>query len=113
VGEAFARRVDQIALILIYAVIAYLVFVPRYFTPVMLIVFLALKHALTAIKVLNNPRPAQPPPTWPAWPAWFSGFTFFHNRQFGGWLILGLIVDTLLHVIPFTAALIARYWPPL
>ena len=27
-------------------------------------------------------------------------------------LILGLIVDTLLHVIPFTAALIARYWPP-
>jgi hypothetical protein len=28
-------------------------------------------------------------------------------------LILGLIVDTLLHVIPFTADLIARYWPPI
>jgi 1,4-dihydroxy-2-naphthoate octaprenyltransferase len=113
VGEAFARRVDQIVLVLIYAVIAYLVFVPRYFTPVMLIVFLAFKHALNAIKVLNSPRPMQPPPSWPAWPAWFSGFTFFHNRQFGGWLILGLIVDTLFHVIPFTAALIARYWPPM
>jgi 1,4-dihydroxy-2-naphthoate octaprenyltransferase len=79
----------------------------------MLIVFLAFKHAWTAIKLLNNPRPPQAPPNWPAWPTWFSGFTFYHNRQFGGWLILGLIVDTLLHVIPFTADLIARYWPPI
>ena len=70
VGEAFARRVDQAALILIYVIIAYLVFVPRYFTPVMLIVFLAFKHALTAIKVLNSPRPSQAPEGWPAWPAW-------------------------------------------
>ena len=113
VGEAFARRVDQIAVLLIYAIIAYLVFVPRYFTPVMLIVFLAFRHALNAVKLLNNPRPANPPPGYPAWPTWFSAVTFFHNRQFGGWLILGLIVDTLLHVIPFTAALIARYWPPM
>ncbi len=113
VGEAFARRVDQAALILIYAVIVYLVFVPRYFTPVMLIVFLAFKHAFNAIKVLNSPRPKQPPQGYPVWPTWFSAVTFFHNRQFGGWLILGLIVDTLLHVIPFTADLIARYWPPM
>jgi len=113
VGEAFARRVDQVALILIYAVIVYLVFVPRYFTPVMLIVFLAFRYALTAIKVLNSPRPAEPPSWWTAWPTWFSGFCFAHNRQFGGWLILGLIVDTLLHVVPFTADLIARYWSPM
>jgi len=113
VGEAFARRVDQIALVLIYAVIAYLVFIPHYFTPVMLIVFLAFKHALSAIRLLNNPRPKQPPQGYPAWPTWFAAVTFFHNRQFGGWLILGLIVDTLLHVIPFTASLIAHYWPPM
>jgi 1,4-dihydroxy-2-naphthoate octaprenyltransferase len=110
VGEAFARRVDQAAVLLIYIVIAYLVFVPHYFTPVMLIVFFAFKHALNAVKLLNNPRPAQPPQGYPAWPTWFSAVTFFHNRQFGGWLILGLLVDTLLHVIPFTANLIARYW---
>lgn len=113
VGEAVARRVDQIAILLIYAVIAYLVFVPRYFTPVMLIVFLAFKHAWNAVKLLNKPRPAGPPPGYPAWPTWFSAAAFFHNRQFGGWLILGLIVDTLLHVIPVTATLIARYWPPM
>jgi hypothetical protein len=26
---------------------------------------------------------------------------FFHNRQFGGWLILSLIVDTVMRVILF------------
>lgn len=113
VGEAIARRVDQAAILLIYAVIVYLVFVPRYFTPVMLVVFLAFRHALNAIRRLNVPRPAKAPDGYPAWPTWFSAVTFFHNRQFGGWLILGLIVDTLLHVIPFTADLITRYWPPM
>lgn len=105
VGEAFARRVDQAALILIYAVILYLVFVPRYFTPAMLIVFFAFKHAWSAIKLLNNPRPAAPPPGYPAWPTWFSAATFFHNRQFGGLLILGLIIDALLRVY------LPSFWP--
>lgn len=111
VGEAVARRVDQFAVVMIYIVILYLVFVARYFTPVMLIVFFAVKEALTLLKVLNNPKPPAPPEGWPAWPAWFSGFAFQHNRQFGGYILLGLIVDALLHVIPFTADLINRYWP--
>ena len=113
VGERTARLVDQVAILLIYAVILYLVFVPRYFTPVMLIVFFAFKHAISAIRLLNKPRPASPPAGYPAWPTWFSATTFFHNRQFGGLLILGLITDAVLHVLPFTADLIARYWPPM
>jgi 1,4-dihydroxy-2-naphthoate octaprenyltransferase len=113
VGEAAARRVDQVAVILIYVVIAYLVFVPRYFTPVMLVVFFAAKDAIQAIKVLNHPKPDEAPEGWPAWPTWFSGFAFIHNRQFGGFILIGLIVDALLHVIPFTTDLIARYWPPM
>jgi 1,4-dihydroxy-2-naphthoate octaprenyltransferase len=107
VGEAAARRVDQIAIVLIYAVILYLVFVPRYFTPVMLVVFLAYKDALNVLKVLNMPRPAQPPEGWPAWPAWFSGFAFQHNRHFGGYILLGLIVDALLR------AFLPSFWPVL
>src|SRR3990172_12341941 len=58
-GEAFARRVDQAAIILIYVIITYLVFVPRYFTTVMLIVFMAIKPAINAVKLLNKPRPSQ------------------------------------------------------
>jgi 1,4-dihydroxy-2-naphthoate octaprenyltransferase len=113
VGERTARLVDQVALLLIYAVIDYLVFVPRYFTPVMLIVFFAFKHALSAIRLLHKHRPNAAPPGYPAWPTWFSAVTFYHNRQFGGLLILGLIIDSVLHVLPFTADLIARYWPPM
>jgi 1,4-dihydroxy-2-naphthoate octaprenyltransferase len=113
VGEAVARRVDQFAVIMIYVVIAYLVFVPQYFTPVMLIVFFAIKDAIRFIKVMNHPKPPQPPEKWPAWPVWFSGFAFQHNRQFGGYILLGLLVDALLHVIPFTNDLINRYWSSL
>lgn len=107
VGEAFARRVDQIAILLIYVVIAYLVFVPRYFTPAMLIVFLAFRYAWNAVKLLNKPRPAASPEGYPAWPVWFSGAAFFHNRQFGGYILLGLIMDALLRTY------LPTFWPGL
>ncbi|HSM70095.1 MAG TPA: prenyltransferase [Anaerolineales bacterium] len=98
-GEAFARRTDQFAVIMIYAVILYLVFVTRYFTPAMLIVFLAYKDALTFFKVLNNPKPETPPEeAKDFWPVWFSGFAFQHNRQFGGYILMGLIIDALLRI---------------
>lgn len=97
-GEAVARRVDQIAVVMIYAVILYLVFVTRYFTPAMLIVFLAYKDALNFFKVLNNPKPDKAPEGWTPWPVWFSGFAFQHNRQFGGYILLGLLIDALLRI---------------
>ena len=105
VGEKAARYIDMAALVLIYAVIIYLIFVPRYFTPVMLVVFLAGKRLLMALQVLGKPRPAAPPEGYPAWPTWFSGFAFYHNRMFGGLFILGLIVDTVLRV------LVSGFWP--
>jgi 1,4-dihydroxy-2-naphthoate octaprenyltransferase len=111
-GERTASVVDQAAILLIYAVIAWLVFVPRYFTPILLIVFFAFKYAVRALRLLASPRPATAPAGYPGWPTWFSAVTFFHNRQFGGLLILGLIIDAVLHVIPYTAALILRFWPP-
>lgn len=96
VGEKFARRVDQIAIALIYVVTLFLI-LDGFFTPVMLIVFLAYKEALAVIKVLNNPKPAEAPEFAKAfWPVWFSGFAFQHNRKFGGYLILGLIADALI-----------------
>lgn len=98
IGETAARYVNIAALVLIYAVILFLIFVPRYFTPVMLIVFLAGKRLLVALGVLSKPRPGEPPEGYPAWPTWFSGFAFYHNRMFGGLFILGLIVDTILRV---------------
>ncbi len=98
IGEKAARYVNMAALILSYLTVLFLIFVPHYFTPVMLIVFLAGKRALLALGVLTKPRPAEPPKEWPAWPTWFSGFAFYHNRLFGGLLILGILADTLLRI---------------
>ncbi len=95
VGEANARRVNQVAVVLIYLVTLYLV-LDGYFTPVMLLIFLAYKEALMLIGVMNKPKPAEAPEGWPAWPVWFSGFAFQHNRKFGGYLILGLILELLI-----------------
>jgi hypothetical protein len=64
----------------------------------MLIVFTAFRHAWSAIKLLDNPRPVAPAAGYPAWPTWFSAAIFFHNRQFSGLLILGLIIDALLRL---------------
>jgi 1,4-dihydroxy-2-naphthoate octaprenyltransferase len=108
VGEKFARVVNQLAVILTYAVIVYLVVV-HYFTPILLIVFFAGKRALLVLGVLSKPRPIEPPKEWPAWPTWFSGFAFYHNRMFGGLLVLGLILDSALHI--FAPDLITKYWP--
>jgi 1,4-dihydroxy-2-naphthoate octaprenyltransferase len=98
IGEKAARYLNIAVFILIYAVILYLVFVPRYFTPVMLIVFLAGKRLLYAVGVLTKPRPAEPPKEWPGWPTWFSGFAFYHNRLFSNLLVLGVLADTLLRI---------------
>jgi len=98
IGEKAARYVNIGVLVLIYLVILYLIFITRFFTPVMLIILLAGKRLLLAISVHTKPRPAEPPKEWPAWPTWFSGFAFYHNRLFGGLLILGLVADTLLRI---------------
>jgi 1,4-dihydroxy-2-naphthoate octaprenyltransferase len=107
VGEAFARRTNQFAIVMIYVVIAYLIFVPHYFTPVLLLPFIALKDAWKALKVLNEPKPAEAPEGWPGWPVWFSAFAFLHNRNFGGLLVLSLIIDALLRVF------LPNFWPVL
>jgi len=104
-GEKAARYINIASMVLIYVVIVYLIFVPRYFTPIMLIVFLAGKKLLVALGVLAKPRPAEPPEGYPLWPTWFSAFNFSHNRSFGGLFILGLAVDTLLRIF------LPAFWP--
>lgn len=104
-GEKASRYVNMACLVLIYLVILYLVFVPRYFTPVMLIVFLAGKRLVTALGVLSKPRPGEAPEGYPLWPTWFSAFAFHHNRLFGGLFILGLIIDTILRLV------VSDFWP--
>ena len=105
IGEKAARYLNMAVLVLIYVVILYLVFVPRFITPVMLIVFLAGKRLLYAVGVHAKPRPAEPPKEWPAWPVWFAGFAFYHNRLFSNLFLLGLAADVALRIF------LPAFWP--
>jgi 1,4-dihydroxy-2-naphthoate octaprenyltransferase len=98
IGEKAARYINMAVIVLIYLVILYLIFIPRFFTPVLLIVFLAGKRIVLAVGVHTKPRPAEPPKEWPGWPTWFSGFAFFHNRLFSDLFVIGILADCLLRI---------------
>jgi 1,4-dihydroxy-2-naphthoate octaprenyltransferase len=98
IGETAARYLNITAILLAYAITVYLVFGPRFLTPVMLIVFFAVKPAWTAIKRLSQPRPTQPPEGYPIWPRWFSTVSFVHNRNFGNLFVLGVLLDSILRI---------------
>jgi 1,4-dihydroxy-2-naphthoate octaprenyltransferase len=95
-GEPAARYVTMGAIILSYLIIIYLIFVPHFFTPVLLLILVAIKPAQKAIDRLSKPRPDGPPTGYPIWPRWFSTVCFVHNRVFSNWFVLALIVDTLI-----------------
>ncbi|NJD59675.1 MAG: prenyltransferase [Anaerolineae bacterium] len=105
IGQTAARYVNIAALVLIYLVVLYLIFIPQYFTPLMLIIFFAIRRLITAIKILSKPRPEVAPPGFPFWPTFFSAFNFNHNRLVGGLFILGLNGDTLLRIF------LPTFWP--
>ncbi len=95
-GETLARYVTMSSILISYVIMLYLVFAIHFFTPVMLLVFLAYKPALVALQRLSKPRPSQPPAGYPIWPRWFSTVCFVHNRAFSNYFVLALIVDTVL-----------------
>lgn len=96
IGESAARYVTISAILLSYAITLYLIFVTHFFTPIMLLIFVAIKPARTALQRLLKPRPSAPPEGYPIWPRWYSTVCFVHNRVFSNYFVLALIIDTLL-----------------
>ncbi len=95
VGQTFARLTNMTMFVFIYGVIIYLAIV-GYFSTFILLPLFALRRAFFAFAVLSKPRPDGPPKGFEAfWPTWFSGFSFYHNRLFGGLFILGVLLDAL------------------
>jgi len=105
IGEKAARYLNIAVMILIYFVILYLVFIPRYFTPAMLVILLAVKRLVLAIRVHTQPKPEKAPEDFEYWPTWFAAVGFYHNRALGGLLILGLMLDAALRVY------LPGFWP--
>lgn len=102
VGQTFARYTTMATILFAYGVVIYLVAI-GYFSTFMLLILFAAKRAFYAVAVLTKPRPEGPPKGFEAfWPTWFSGFCFYHNRMFGGLFILGVLLDTVFRILPFS-----------
>ena len=100
IGERAARWILGAMIVLMYATVAYLVVI-GFFTPVVLVVGLALPRARTALAAYAKPRPRERPADWPqlAWPLYFVRLAFVHNRRFGLLLLVGLVGDLVVRVI--------------
>jgi 1,4-dihydroxy-2-naphthoate octaprenyltransferase len=99
VGETAARYITMAAIVLSYLITLYLIFVTHFFTPIMLLIFVAIKPAQIALQRLSKPRPMEPPAGYPIWPRWFSTVCFVHNRVFSNYFVLGLVIDTILRFV--------------
>jgi 1,4-dihydroxy-2-naphthoate octaprenyltransferase len=97
-GERASRYTVVGMLVLQYLAVIYLI-ITGFFTPVLLVVFLALGALWRILPMFRAPRPAEKPAHFPeVWPNYFVAAAFYHNRQFGLLFMLGLIVDALLKV---------------
>ncbi len=109
VGEKVSRYAVLSMMALPYFIIAFLIFT-RFFTPVMLVVLLAVPTFLKSYPALLKPKPETRPEGFPdgqgGWPLYFAPLAFVNNRAFGLWFLLGLVLDVTLRLVPFTS----QFW---
>ena len=109
IGEKASRYAVLAMMIAPYILTVYLI-AAKFFTPVLLIVVLALPAFLKIYPIFLKPKPVTRPEGSRGWPLYFVGYAFYNNRKFGSLFMFGLLIDVVLRLIPFTAELITKYW---
>jgi 1,4-dihydroxy-2-naphthoate octaprenyltransferase len=98
IGEQTARYMLVGMLILQY-ILTFVLVVNGYYTLVMAAVVLAIPTLRKIWPMFSAPKPAEKPADYPdVWPNYFVAAAFIHNRAFGVWFMLALIVDSVLTV---------------
>ena len=98
IGERNARYTLVAILILQYVFTLALV-LTGFYTLVMAAVVLAIPTLRKIWRMFGAPKPAEKPADYPdVWPNYFVAAAFIHNRSFGIWFMLALIVDSVLKV---------------
>lgn len=101
IGEKAARYAVIAMMVLPYFFTGWLI-LTRFFTPVMLLVLLALPTLRASIPPLLKAKPETRPEGFPdgqgGWPLYFAPIAFRNNRAFGGLFMVGLILDVALRI---------------
>jgi 1,4-dihydroxy-2-naphthoate polyprenyltransferase len=101
IGEKASRYAVLAMMIAPYLFTLYLI-AARFFTPVLLIVFLALPTFLKIYPVFLKPKPETRPEGQIGWPLYFVGYAFVNNRKFGSLFMFGLLIDVVIRLLPIT-----------
>lgn len=100
-GETLSRYAVVAMMILPYLLVLAMIAL-KYFTPVLLVVLLAIPTLRETLPHLFKPRPQTRPEWFPdgqgGWPLFFAPLAFRNNRAFGGLFMLGLLADVLLRI---------------
>ncbi len=96
-GEARARRVNQVLMTAFYPIVIGAVLV-GWIGPWVLLILLAVPRLLLVLRAYAAPKPGGPPHGYLGWPLWFVGYAFIHTRRAGGLLTLGLLLNALLPI---------------
>lgn len=98
-GETTSRYTVLGLIFLQYAAVIGLV-IAGYFSPVLLIVLLAVYFLPPVIRIFLKPRPTEKPQDSSlaeGWPLYFVSAAFYQNRSFGALLLLGLVLQLFIH----------------
>jgi 1,4-dihydroxy-2-naphthoate octaprenyltransferase len=98
-GEKAARYTVLGMIAMQYATVIALV-ISGFFTPVMLLMLGGLTAIPRVWAMYKNPKPESCPSDYDPsiWPLWFSAISFYHNRRYGMFLMVGLILEVVLRL---------------
>jgi 1,4-dihydroxy-2-naphthoate octaprenyltransferase len=98
IGERTARY-TLVAMLILQYVLTLVLVITGYYTLVMAAVVLAIPTLRKIWPMFKAPKPAEKPADYPeVWPNYFVAAAFIHNRSFGIWFMLALIVDSVLKI---------------
>lgn len=101
IGEKASRYAVLAMMILSYVLVFALIAI-KYFTPIMFLVLLAIPTFRKTFPEFLKPKPTEKPADFPdgngGWPLYFAAIAFINNRSFGGYFLLGLLLDVLLRL---------------
>ena len=100
-GEKASRYAVMAMMVLPYLLVLGMIAL-RYFTPILLLVLLAIPTLRRTLPNFLKPRPATRPEGFPdgqgGWPLFFAPLAFANNRAFGGLFMLAFLLDVAIRV---------------